>query len=290
MGIVSAKHRVSLSTSDAAPGGASYTESWIVILTATPTSALEARQAAGGDPQPIPDTGDAHWDDAASGVVSVNAKPLNNEQTKWIVTANYEPPSGFTLAANPLLDPVQKAWGFNVFSRVPKEDKDGTKILNTAGDRFDPSPEIEDYRLTLAIIRNEASFNGVTAESFIGTVNDASITLVGSTFAARKARMTQYSGVFRTRNGVDFWEVTYGIIFNDDTWDLDILNYGVRETTGTAPNTYKITVRDSEGREVGIPWPLDADGVAQDPDAAPLYQTFKVFAESNFSALSLPTT
>jgi len=287
MAVASANHDISKSSSDATPGGARYSESWKVVLDAVPTSALEARQAGGlGTPELVPDTGDAHWDDAGSEVVSVTAKPISEDRLIWLVTATYEPPTADTLRANPLLDTVQKSWGAESRSWVPEKDKDGNAIVNSAGDRFDPSPEEEKFDLTLRITRNEATYDADEAEEYIGGVNDAPVTLVGHVTAAREGRIKEYGGTFRTRNGTDFYEVTYLIVFRKGKWDRDIEDLGMRQRTSA---TQRDRILDDSGEEVVDAWPLNTPaGTRRASNLNPSFITFKMNDEVDFSTLGLP--
>src|SRR5262249_40989068 len=55
---------------------------------------------------------------------------------------------------NPLNRPPRISWGFTQFQIVAEQDANGKVYVNSAGERFDPPPMIDDTRLVCTIERN----------------------------------------------------------------------------------------------------------------------------------------
>lgn len=187
----------------------------------------------------------------------VHASPLSDKSPfTWLVEADYstdhQDEKNNENPENPLAEPAEVSFDFETKSVVvtraldpdassaqtsmnPKfMDPNNVKgqapdpleltkgIVNSAGEPFDPPPEMEDSIPTLTISRNEAFFNPMLATAFKGAVNS-------DDFLGAKPRQACIKGISASRQqkgSFRFWKVNYVIAFNRETWDLQLLDHG----------------------------------------------------------------
>lgn len=93
----------------------------------------------------------------------------------WEITLNYSTQAveaGRRLAPNPLTRPAIRSWGSMEYQRPMVIDYNGTPILNTMGEKFDPPYEETVCCLVLSVKRNEPVFNHNLALYYANTVNN----------------------------------------------------------------------------------------------------------------------
>lgn len=128
---------------------------------------------------------------------------------------------------NPLLDPPRIQYG-TVRTREPYTvDVTGIPMANSAGQPFDPPPMRDVTRPTMTYTRNEPNYILGEFTPFYDGVNE------GWFFGAApgQAKIMNITGNGpMSRNGIEFWEVTYEVHFRRTPWWLDeILDVGLDE-------------------------------------------------------------
>src|SRR5262249_46326548 len=133
---------------------------------------------------------------------SVTCEQNDDAPRRWVVTCEYGPPTveQGQQQENPLLRPAVLTWGFTQNSRAVWKDVNGTPIQNSAGDAFDPPPEIDDSRPVLTVTRNEAGFNPAIAIQYQDAVN--SDQFLG--FNAGVVKINGISSTSQSENGIAF--------------------------------------------------------------------------------------
>ena len=157
---------------------------------------------------------------------------------------------------NPLLQPIEVAWGFRDQEVVQFLDYDGNPIVNTAGEFFDP-PITEPMSIPLLTIqRNEpiGTYSPAKAYTYRGAVNS-------DTFAGEdpgKCKVLQISGK-RLYNPICRWyfQVTYEFEFNPDGFRRHVPSMGYRQLSKDQTKLEQIVV---QGSPASNPMCLDENG------------------------------
>lgn len=171
----------------------------------------------------------------------------------------------------------------------------GGGITNSAGEPFDPPPEIEASRPVVTFTRNEPSFSTAIAVKFINSVNR-------DPWNALEQRTAMLKGIkahlevrkTTTFNGVDipYFPVTYQFVLRRETWDLQLLNIGTYylsaaatfDSDGNVTNSVaKIPFLQGGNPTKGL---LKLDGTKV-TDGVPTYRRYRVYKEESFAALNI---
>jgi len=279
-----------------------YSRKFIVTFDAVNTSEVTALAASHGG-LTIPVIAEAHDKDTRSLCNSrkaVPAKPTRGTGTTllhWSITCTYAVPplSGF------VLDPVNRPWVANITNAdeeyVPKQ-ADG--VLNGAGAAADPQsnaagvawhdPVVETRKhMVLFLSKNVSTAPTVTSiKDFSGSVNNASITILGYAFGVRELYMETYD-VSQKQNdsgGTAYYTTTFRLQYNPRTWDRYIANVGFKYLNGGGAGKWDLFVND-DGSFPSVPQRLTSAGL--DGSAAALnFLQFRIKSEQTWSGFSFP--
>jgi hypothetical protein len=193
---------------------------------------------------------------------------------------------------NPLQMPAIIKWGVSTFTKGLEKDKDGTAILNKAGDHYAQTPQIEDCRDVISVTINQAVNPKSIAPLFRNRVNQAAwngyaartVLCRGIEISERKSFLTPAD------TQVYYWEVNYLFEINLDTWKVEILEQGYREKK--AGKLVDIMVLDEDGNpteeRASFPILLTDAGVAQMTDPkVPVFTSWNVRKEADFSLFNI---
>lgn len=224
---------------------------------------------------------------------TITPEPVASPSLSWYVTCEYSRRSNDPddEPDNPLNRPVEIDIGSVKYRQVITVDQSGDGITNSAGDAFDPPPEIERSHPTITFTRNEPFFNFAThSKPYVNYVNS-------STFSGGDSgtvKCSEINATFHRENNQDYWQVRYVFEYNPDGWQLSLLdlgyNYLALDSGSGTIKRYRL--KDGDGRDITTPVPLDGTGVDIAPDdlpAAAVYLDFTVFPSVDFGALGLPT-
>lgn len=211
----------------------------------------------------------------------IRADPAGDadDARQWVVTVDYGPLP--PRQDNPLDEPPEVEWGFAQFEEVCDQDVFGVAILNSAGDYFDPPVVRDDSRTVLTVTRNEADFSARLAADHRDRINAAP-------FFGQARHCVKCSSITGTRQFVAglgfYWKVRYEFHFDDRTFHKTILNQGLREKVAVVRKQIMI---DQE-LPASSPVLLDSTGRALPPGGTPVYRTFQVYREADFSIFNFP--
>jgi len=291
MAVVSVKLEPSRATAPIdIDSGSSPNLSWTVVLDGRDppeTAAIVVRQAPG-----IPRRGDKHPGDPFAFCRRLVPESLGKGQILWRVTAEYYTPGGGGAAGdstNPLDQPADVSWGFEQIMQQVDFDLDDKPIVNSAGDPFDPNPEIAIARPVLTVSRNVKTFDSALAREYAGgrgAVN--SDPFFG--WPKGTARVRNWSAQRVFAGDFTYDRETIEIVFDNDGWSLQPLDVGFRESTkvdGVLTGGVE-QIRDDHGQLISRPVALNRDGAAKTAGypvgrAGP----FRVYPEKAFSRLKL---
>jgi hypothetical protein len=283
-----------------AKGNATYTRAFRVTADSYALRAKGAVEAVVaqkgieiGTPYEVLDPADGvtvlESDDAAS-CQEISAASASDDGYSWDVTVSYGPLGGeaATFPANPLEWPVEFALQSAQDRKPADEDRDGNPVLNSAGDAFDPPPEIDFSRIVFEVTRNEATFSPVLAQTWKHTVNDAVFSIAGENYAAGTVLIQDIVAgkpLFHPDAGW-YWRITYKFEVKPEGWKKKILDQGMKEIVAGA----KRAMKDSQGQPISSPELLDGLGVKLAAGGTPVFLEFDLYPESNFSLLALSFT
>lgn len=162
----------------------------------------------------------------------VDAKRIDNSETAWRVTCEYDNTLDVGQAAENPLDrlPID-TWTFAQFQRPLIKDVNGRLAVNTVGQKFDPAPLIDDSRPILDYTRNEMG-RPTNILQYQDAVN--SDVFLGFPVGTAKCGITaskRFEGEYR------FYEVHYTFHFRWDGWKTEGANQGTmfRPSAGKKP-------------------------------------------------------
>ncbi len=184
---------------------------------------------------------------------------------------------------NPLLRPPEIEFDF-INDRVPALPNipGPAACTNSAGDVFDPPPEVEKPRLILRVNHNRGQFDPLAAEDFLNSVNSQPV----FGFDERKVKLTVYKAKRAYESGVVFWPTQFEFQFNSDTWDLRLLDQGYRKLPAIDGKLQQI--RDPATQQpITKPALLDGAGLELAVNGAAVYRTFTVLKERNHNLLNI---
>jgi len=268
--------------------GAGYTRVFDVLLDSVSDGPHAARTAVG-----VPDYGDAHPNNANALAKNIRAVDTDNRMF-FKVRVDYATPTSTTTNPDPTDDDPTVEWGSRQIMRVIMRDRDDNPIVNSAFDWFDPPLEEPYYIQTLRITRNETSYDPDTAAGYWNKVNKFACSIAGRWCAYNSALLTTYAATRTSRDGTDYWAVTYELEFDDaDFHDRVVLDQGYRHwPSGTVGSGARVPILDGESATTE-PMRLDGAGKALAAGtalASSHYRTFVTKDEVAFGPLNLTFT
>lgn len=240
----------------------------------------------------LPAYGSVHPDDSECWLKSyaVDAYETNTAK-EWLVVCTYNNDTSdsgsFTQsppAANPDNDPIVIDGFYITVPEVMEKDADGTAVLNTAGDPFDP-PIMREVGIQVERVTASSQTRPTWYKTLWNKANAASITFDGETYDAGYVLATNFTkGTELYRNNLTYRRYGYELhIRNDRKWtEKPILSAGFRQKVGGVVQDCIVN-----GVKVTAPVPLDSAGaqIAVPTTANAHYQTFKEFATADLTGL-----
>lgn len=211
--------------------------------------------------------------DAIAVCRKVSARRSLDDPLMWVVTcefsisrqtgigaqgsaANRQP--GGTNADDPTKWAPQYSWGAQQVKVPFRKDRTGRWVLNSAGDPYDPLPELDASIPTLTVSRYQAAFNAEMAKSYAYAVN-ADTFLFADPGQARLQPITAES---EATGGVLLWKVRITVEFMTVfpyTWQPWILDAGYRRVNLTTGKNVAI-IDELTKQPVQRPVPLNGLG------------------------------
>lgn len=227
----------------------------------------------------IPEVGDT-W--AAAKASDISADEHDADPWTFVVTVDYtsSPNPSWTFPENPLSQPNKYSYTSESVTEPYFRDTDNKPVVNSAGEVYAQTPQRERSYGVITITRNVSSYDDATAESYRNLINSGSVSINGTTYAARKLRIKQYdaSGP-NEQNGVTYWTETIVIAKRPEGWDHVLEDRGLNELIDD--ELYPIL--DAKMDPVQLPWPLDGEGFACfNPTDTPAQRTYKPYTADNF--------
>lgn len=177
----------------------------------------------------------------------------------WTVTAEYS--SEREMNEDPTQDAMQIRVYTEQFQKPAVFDKNGEKIVNSAGDPFDPPLMMDDSRRVISLVRNVAAYPSWVL-SYQDAVNSDSFTVRGITYAAGVGKVQSVSiSDGQIRNGYQFYTLEVLIHLQKNGWILQPLDVGFRELDYAGTSLINI-LNPGDNERPSAPVPLDGAGRA----------------------------
>lgn len=177
----------------------------------------------------------------------------------WTVTAEYS--SEREMNEDPTQDAMQIRVYTEQFQKPAVFDKNGEKIVNSAGDPFDPPLMMDDSRRVISLVRNVAAYPSWVL-SYQDAVNSDSFTVRGITYAAGVGKVQSVSiSDGQIRNGYQFYTLEVLIHLQKNGWILQPLDVGFRELDYAGTSLINI-LNPGDNERPSAPVPLDGSGRA----------------------------
>lgn len=284
-----------------------YTRTFQVVCDSTLDGPYQVGSALG-----IPRIGDIYATptefDFGARCTSVKPERDTDNLILWTVTAEYSNKSENpekSQAKKPLERRAKISWQQEDSQRPLQkatlivENDDGTitefpdsPIKNSASDHYDPPVEIQDPKVVLQIVKNQATFSPQLAFEYRKAVN--ADPFFGA--APGQWKVKQITGEEAFEEGLVYWVVTYRFDFREDGWDIVLLDAGynervVADSTGPTIKYDKKVIVGKDQTPLAKPSPLNGRGVPLDvdaPDEAYVYTRWSHYPKKPYSALTLP--
>ena len=209
---------------------------------------------------------------------SVTPELVDGSLTFWTVTCEYQRNTE-TNQDNPLLRPLLVNISSQKYEQAVIKDRNGSGIVNTAGDPFDPPLTMDATRLFLTLTKNFSAYNFDLASTLLDNVN--SVPFYGMSVGTLK-----FEGFHATRQfeqDTEFWTCTGEFAFRREGWQLHPLNAGLRRLV--SGSMQKCT--DSDSLPVLAPVPLSKAGgqIAAPTVSNVVYLDIDVYPQADFTLL-----
>lgn len=157
-----------------------------------------------------------------------------------------------------------------------------TKVVNSAGQPFDPPIERTVFDPVIVIERNEADYDLSVHTQYNGAVNsDAWQGNAAGTCLLRVSAAKQFEA------GVEYWRVRYEVSIRADGWDARVVDEGYF-IDGASGDDVEL-LKDEDNLPLNSPRLLDGAGGLLASSADPVFLTFQVHKRASFAPLNLPS-
>lgn len=194
--------------------------------------------------------------DSDSGALAERISVKEDGFCQWIAEVTYS-----TFTPDPAQnedDPTNRApvmrWSSALYQVPVVEALDGTPIVNSAGDPFDPPIERDDKRMVLSYERYETTYSPALSVDYACAVNEDPF--LG--FAAGLARCNSIEAERHYEKGEWLWKVRYEFEFRREGWRARPLDQGFRYLDAAFKPQL---IRDDKSSPVSSPALLTGDGL-----------------------------
>ena len=215
----------------------------------------------------------------------------NPDIAVWIVKGNYGPYDGSVFGTDPTTWPIRVSYASKSFEKAVETDQHGEPIRNSAGDRYETPVTIDDSRDIITVRRNELvrTFDRTIPSRFRDTVN-ASPWNGYDTHTVKCTGITTSDEQYDSNNQVYYYEVTYVfevIKLDPDQspqgWAKYLLDQGYQSVDGSGKKGPILL----KGEPASDPQLLDGSGAVLASGGSPVYDTWDVYPEADFSFFGL---
>ncbi len=196
----------------------------------------------------------------------------------WLDSGGYE--------LNPFMEPTRYSYAFAQFQKAIKRDIGNNYIKDSAGSMYNDIPTIDDSRPVITVKRNESSFPIGIATLYQDAVNTDVVRINGNTFPVGTLKVQNItSGDPQTRQGIDFYAVTYTLEYRREGWAMLLIDEGFFYLSG---GVRKQAVDPADNRTPSpTPVLLDGAGGRMAVGGTPTFLSYDVYKQKALSPLGL---
>jgi hypothetical protein len=155
------------------------------------------------------------------------------------------------------------------------------KIINSAGQPFEPAVEEEIYNLVISIIKPQAGVDEDMMAEYQGACNDAA----WNGRNQYQARLTSWTADQQNEQGVTYYLHKYEVEIQLPSWETEVLDQGRFKLNGGNEESLAV---DNKGIVMHGQGRLDGNGNKLAATAASVYLKFRRYPMKNFTALNIP--
>jgi hypothetical protein len=230
---------------------------------------------------------------------TVSPKQDKKSPLHWVVTASYstqylsKQEKDEQNYPNPVDRPAKFTWSSAKYNKPMVKDINGSMIVNSAGDPFDPPAEADRSRWTVSITKNVYAVPSIIID-YTDAINSGSFTIQSLPVAAQVAKIMsinigeEQSAQIAEDSEITYFAFSYTMEFRPETWKLELLDQGFRSFD---PNdaTKRVHIKDDAvpAKFVTKPWPLDGSGakLANPSTSNAVSKKFDIYNAKDFSSL-----
>lgn len=139
-----------------------------------------------------------------------------------------------------------------------------SRILNVPiGDPFNPPPEVlrSGEVINFKFFRHPSELNWATRRLYRNSINDKAVTILGASYPAHSLRCADYTlDTVWEAGAADlelFFALSVDLIYDQDLWDVVILNTGRRQKITVLGVDLAVAIVDGNGQPTSEPVPID---------------------------------
>lgn len=231
---------------------------------------------------------DPHPENAFATARSVSIKQQRGLLWRAIATYSTEPLAQSERERsdepNPINRNVKISWNTVTYDKAIVSDINNKGVVNSAGDYYDPPPSVPWERVAFHFRKNYSSPQ-TWVLSYCNSVNNSDISILGIKILASNARFSQPNGSEeQEENGVIYYETSWDIEADVETWQLEILDEGLRKLDASGD---QVAITDANGNDITSPVLLDGTGgqLANPSLDNAVFNVHKVYYEKDYLLL-----
>ncbi|MEM8783893.1 MAG: hypothetical protein AAGE65_13695 [Planctomycetota bacterium] len=231
----------------------------------------------------LPAMGDAYNTGSPAIVIGKEAELESPQCVKLTVSYSSKATDQATAIENPLARPTLYRYGGQPFTEPYFRDVDGEPNVNSAGEEFADLPQRQNATGVIEITDNVASFDNAANDSRRNTINGSTVAIGGQSYAEATVYVDQIeaNGPF-VENGVTYYTRSVRLLTREAGWDDVFEDRGLNELDGGE----LVPIKDQEGNQVQLPYPLNGSGsAAASPTATPAQIVRKPYVRASFAWL-----
>lgn len=199
--------------------------------------------------------------------------------------------SRVTINYKSLDDPLQQPPIWSLDSQVTDEpidrDYSNNPLTNSSDEPFDPPTTRPVYDLVFRYQRNEESYNLLTVADFQDSINGG----VFLGFPAHHVKCVKIAGQQARAANTIYYVVNYEFVIRvdaTDTWIRRFIDEGFRtKAIGSDGEAEYTSIKDVEGKPITSPVLLDGTGQKLETGNSPVFLTYDLVKERDFSLLNI---
>lgn len=185
---------------------------------------------------------------------------------------------------NPLNRPSDISWDSEEVLEALTKDLDNVPILNSARQCYSQAVTAERRRRVITIVKNQETYNDITAEAYEGCVNSVSFL----SKAAGKVYCKKISARRTFESNIYFFVVTYVFVYDSLGWKTRVVDVGTAEWIDFGDGYVHVPIHNNDGSNITAEVLLNGSGLrATGSPPTPYIKEYRTKNTANFNDLNL---